>query len=377
MSNYHESLQNELNGLKQRVHRPNVLILGKTGGGKSTLANRVFGENTFATGTGRPVTKGISFFDSVEKGIGIFDSQGYEFGEAAETAFFQEVVEFASTSAMQLSATGVHLCWYCIPAEQERIHPIDLKTIGYLRSRGLPTAVILTKSDLLSVESVARLARHIQSQLPPNTPVFKASTLKVADAADVSEICEWSQRSLPESLQSAFIRAQRVRLENKRKAAVQVVERTTQLVAAAGLDAYDSSTTQKVISSCLSMTAEILYLYEMDAIESYLKGMAGIIEGSNKLARFLTALLEPVFELAGHILGGHPGRYAGKVLGSILAGLGLSKASQQLVTAVGMSVIHTCQSLCESALNGAPPSQADAQDLQREFEDGVRQRLEN
>ena len=48
-----------LNGeeMKSDLNTANIMVAGKTGTGKSTLLNAIFGEEVATTGTGRPVLK--------------------------------------------------------------------------------------------------------------------------------------------------------------------------------------------------------------------------------------------------------------------------------------------------------------------------------
>ncbi|MBQ2431273.1 MAG: 50S ribosome-binding GTPase [Campylobacter sp.] len=44
---------------QKKLDKLNVLIVGKTGVGKSTLINTIFGRNVVRTGSGEPITKKI------------------------------------------------------------------------------------------------------------------------------------------------------------------------------------------------------------------------------------------------------------------------------------------------------------------------------
>ncbi len=64
--------------------RFNLAIFGKTGTGKSTLVNAIFGQDVAATGTGRPVTTGLDYYIHPNGLLGIYDSRGFETGEAGD-----------------------------------------------------------------------------------------------------------------------------------------------------------------------------------------------------------------------------------------------------------------------------------------------------
>ena len=55
LKNMHDKIKEE----QSKMGKVNILIAGKTGVGKSTLVNAVFGKTVATTGTGRPVTDEI------------------------------------------------------------------------------------------------------------------------------------------------------------------------------------------------------------------------------------------------------------------------------------------------------------------------------
>jgi predicted GTPase len=101
LEDYYAEIRDQVDRLIREVPRPNILTLGITGGGKSSLINHVFADAVAATGAGKPVTQGITFYDSPACGIGIFDSRGYEFGTKGEEMYYQETVGFAADATMQ------------------------------------------------------------------------------------------------------------------------------------------------------------------------------------------------------------------------------------------------------------------------------------
>ena len=71
---------------QKKLGRANIIITGKTGVGKSTLINSVFGQDLAKVGVGTPVTKNIQEYTKDGIPISLFDTRGLELGNYQEIA---------------------------------------------------------------------------------------------------------------------------------------------------------------------------------------------------------------------------------------------------------------------------------------------------
>lgn len=62
----------------------NLAVFGKTGVGKSTLVNAIFGSEVAETGVGRPVTQGLVYYRHPGGLLGLYDSEGFETGDSGD-----------------------------------------------------------------------------------------------------------------------------------------------------------------------------------------------------------------------------------------------------------------------------------------------------
>ena len=56
----------------------NILLLGATGSGKSSLVNAIFGGNIVESGVGKPITQFLEKIEIPNKGITLWDTKGIE-----------------------------------------------------------------------------------------------------------------------------------------------------------------------------------------------------------------------------------------------------------------------------------------------------------
>lgn len=139
----------------------NVLILGKTGVGKTSLCNYIFGAEVMKTGAGRPVT-GMGIFTetiplSPELVLHLYDSWGLEANKSERwKALIQEVLDQHDVREIK---DWFHTIIYCLSAKSARVEDFDLDMIKALGKDGNPVLVVLTHCDVMNVETAIAAMR--------------------------------------------------------------------------------------------------------------------------------------------------------------------------------------------------------------------------
>ncbi|WP_064798542.1 GTPase [Helicobacter pylori] len=64
--------------IKKEKPKMNVLLMGATGVGKSSLINALFGKEITKTGVGKPITQHLEKYVDEEKGLILWDTKGIE-----------------------------------------------------------------------------------------------------------------------------------------------------------------------------------------------------------------------------------------------------------------------------------------------------------
>lgn len=123
----------------------NVMLVGKTGVGKSTLVNNIFREKLATTGVGKPVTKHLRRIQKEGVPIVLYDTRGLELSETVQSDVRKEIITTINEKKSLGIDQAIHVAYYCINANSSRIEEAEINFINEL-AQLLPVIVVLTQA---------------------------------------------------------------------------------------------------------------------------------------------------------------------------------------------------------------------------------------
>lgn len=271
-----KSLQSEFDEQLNDIAKVNLMLVGGTGVGKSSLINRVLGKELAVVGAGKPVTRGCQRFEKDNLPVVVYDSEGYEIVDGAiNNDNFKSVVLAEVDRLAKLSLQNqIHLFWYCISINSHRITEYDLMNLGQLVKRNAKVAIVLTQcdGDELDENDQGKVAASFKKELKDagfDSPVFETST-SIDDDLDLGSLLDWSAESLPaDKLKDAFVGAQKSNIPLKEKQARHAILMAAATAGgAAGLNPIPMSDSVALLPIQLALAARLANIYGFNALDA-------------------------------------------------------------------------------------------------------------
>ena len=324
------------------VPRPNILICGYTGSGKTSLIKAILGDivDSKAIGTGEPKTQD---FDCYENDlVRIYDSKGMENGETEEQ-FVTVAREFINSHRLNDPSKineHIHLVWYTIQGPGARVTDCDRKLIKDIFTPQ-DLIVCITKAD-----GMRESQKQAMKQAVMNAGVRAERIIFTSDEEGGSignkELMECSFKMLPDAYKDAFAEAQKVDIELRKKAVYQKATKAKAIIASAVAGAIAIGATPIPVSD-----APLLVAAQTTMIAS-LAGLYGIGNDAFKVGMipFLAKLAGTT--LAGSLLKAIPG------IGTAVGGAITAAIAGSLTGAMGLYVKSYFEKCAIAKIEGKP-----------------------
>jgi predicted GTPase len=338
-------LKEELEKVMENLASPNIAVIGRTGAGKSTLINAVFGGELAKTGTGLPVSDAFIRYpkDDRKVPVVIYDSAGYEMTK--EEKFKNDVFEFLDQKKSEPIDKQIHLVWYVIHAGLKRFEYFDAQIIQALKQRGLPLIVILSQTDLARAVEIYEIEKKIKNY-QSEYKLDKLAILQISanpiigEPFGVKELVNKTIDLLPELYTEALIIQQKANLKLKRKTAINYIKVAASSCFAAGFVPIPLATPVAAIGTQTVLCTKIAALY------GYAEWVEIIDEvGGLTISSILTYIAAGVADLIATVTTAFGG-------GVILSGVSGGIAATYIVT-LGLTYTSVFEKLSEQDLSGS------------------------
>ncbi|WQU44189.1 50S ribosome-binding GTPase [Helicobacter pylori] len=130
--------------IKKEKPKMNVLLMGATGVGKSSLINALFGKEIAKAGVGKPITQHLEKYIDEQKGLILWDTKGIEDKDYHDT--MQSIKKEMEDSFKTLDEKeAIDVAYLCVKETSSRVEEREL--LSFAKDWNIPTIVVFTNTQ--------------------------------------------------------------------------------------------------------------------------------------------------------------------------------------------------------------------------------------
>ena len=314
----------------------NLAVFGKTGVGKSTLVNAIFGQNVALTGVGRPVTRGLDYYRHPDGFLGLYDSEGFETGTSGD-AILQGLTNVINEQ--RPDDQRIHAAWYLVRWSDRRFENAQQQCVRKIAALGVPVIMVITQvpsRDGVIHPEALEFADYIASLDLPLSPHGRGVLTNALEdpfthtpVIGLRTLLDDTYEVIPEVAESALTAAQMLDMERKKKAVSRIVTQAAAIAAGIGAAPIPIADAALLVPNQITMISRITAAYGLPPNRSKALAAAGsvILTGGATMAGkyAVTTLLRFL-----------PG---GFIVGSAIS----ATVASALTKAVGMAWAQVCE----------------------------------
>jgi len=200
------------------MERGNVLVIGNSGVGKSTLINAVLGDEKAETGWGTKGTTGeLSMHESEQIPFRIIDTVGFEPSFIKASQAINAVKKWSKNSAKEGHEDNqINVIWFCVEGTSSKLFPkaiIDLSKAASMWET-VPVIVVITKSYAVpdrekNIEMVhsafaqqKKFSKNLRKVIPVVASTFVLNDTAFAAPEGITELIDATNELMPEGVKA-------------------------------------------------------------------------------------------------------------------------------------------------------------------------------
>lgn len=272
----------------------NVLVIGNSGVGKSTLINAVLGEEKARTGWGiSGKTKKIMPYENDKLPFRLIDSIGFEPSLVKEREAINAVKKWSKESAKEGHEDNkINVIWFCIEGTSRKIFPKAIQSLSRATAmwENVPVIVVITKSYSVpdraeNIEMVnmafakqKKYSERLRNIIPVVASTFSLNDTAFAPPEGITELIDATNELMPEGIKASEQDLFAFKLKRKRALAQSFIGVST--AAAATVGAVPVPFADAAILTPLEVVEinALAHLYEIDKEENSKQFLSSIVE---------------------------------------------------------------------------------------------------
>lgn len=314
----------------KELKKVNLLVVGKSGTGKSTLINTVFSEEMVQTGVGKPVTNQISLIEKDDFPVRIYDTVGFEIGSLGfdikdvVKSFKRNPVQqlIKKVQSTETQDDDIHVVWYVISGSGSRIESAEIAFINWMVEQKIPVIIVLTKSyDVVEANLLKEKIEQLVS-VSKKIVIVLAKETENQSSFGVEELIQLTVEALPQGLQTSFIHSQEASIKVKHNEAVKIVTATMAANFGTGFAPVPGADAPIMMASQSAMITKITSIYGIDIdkqkIETALASILGVYTAmisGKAIASGIAKMIPGVGTVGGGLISGGVGMVITGALG--------------------------------------------------------------
>lgn len=322
-----------INEKLKNLKKLNIIVVGKSGVGKSTLINSLFRDKIAETGFGRPITTEIRKIEKKDYPMAIYDTPGFELSEGQQAKVKEEIIELIHKGL----ATGdinnaIHCIWYCINVGGNRT--FDQTEINWLKElieknkvTKVPIIVVLTQAcPKTKGKQMQTLVEKENLDIIKVIPVLAQDMdfdgEYVAKAYGLDQLVDIMSEALPEELQDTLQNVQKASLKSKKKRSRAVVAAASAVAFGEGFIPIPFSDAAVLIPTQITMIASITTNFGMSISKSVIMSFISSTIGTAGTTILGKSMVSNLFKLIPGVGTGVGGMISGSTASLLTTALG-------------------------------------------------------